>query len=85
MPSTSASRLRVYLGPESESAAATATSLRPAAETTTVPFGEVLPLLADAFQSRRMWLEDFDDDDITISSDLYEVLLAFEHYRRPSA
>ena len=38
----SASRLRVYLGPESESAAATATSLRPAAETTTVPLGEVL-------------------------------------------
>ena len=81
----STSRLRVYLGPESESAAATATSLRPADETTTVPLGEVLPLLADAFQSRRMWLEDFDDDDITISSDLYEVLLAFEHYRRPSA
>ena len=25
------------------------------------------------------------DDDITISTDLYEVLLAYQHFRRPSA
>ena len=28
---------------------------------------------------------DFTDDEITISADLYEVLLAYQYYRRPSA
>ncbi len=51
----------------------------------TVSVGEVLPLLADALASRRTWLRDFEDDDITISADLYEVLTAYRHFRRPSA
>ncbi|OHB78267.1 MAG: hypothetical protein A2W31_04675 [Planctomycetes bacterium RBG_16_64_10] len=51
----------------------------------TLPVGEILPLLADAVHSRRTWLRDFADDDLTISTDLYEVLLAYQHYRRPSA
>jgi hypothetical protein len=51
----------------------------------TVPLEEVLPLLADAILSQRTWLHDFEDDKITISTDLYEVLLAYRHYRRPSA
>ena len=46
---------------------------------------EVLPILADAVKHRRMWLEDFQDDEITISSDLYEVLMAYQNFRRPSA
>jgi hypothetical protein len=51
----------------------------------TVPLGEIFPLLADAVRSERTWLRDFSDDEITISSDLYEVILAYQHYRRPSA
>jgi hypothetical protein len=51
----------------------------------TVSVGEVLPLLADALASRRTWLRDFEDDEITITADLYEVLLAYRHFRRPSA
>ncbi len=51
----------------------------------TVPLSEVLPLLADAVASQRTWLRDFEDDEMTISMDLYEVLLAYQHYRRPSA
>ena len=50
-----------------------------------VPLTEVLPLLADAVRSDRTWLRDFADDEVTISMDLYEVLLAYQHYRRPSA
>jgi hypothetical protein len=46
---------------------------------------DVLPLLVDAVQSERTWLRDFSEDEITISTDLYEVLLAYQHYRRPSA
>jgi len=47
--------------------------------------GEILPLLVDAAQSRRTWLRDFADEEVSISMDLYEVLLAYQHYRRPSA
>jgi len=46
---------------------------------------EVMPLLTDALQSQRTWLRDFADDEVKISMDLYEVLLAYQHYRRPSA
>ena len=42
-------------------------------------------LLADAVRNQRTWLTDFDDDPVTISTDLYEVILAYQHYRRPSA
>ena len=75
------SRLRVYFGPEDSPSAA----LVPTRNTVTVPAGEVLTLLADAADSKRVWLKDFDDDEMTISRDLYEVLLAYEHFRRPSA
>jgi hypothetical protein len=78
----SRSRLRVYFGPEHDTPAALAPA---AAKTVTVPVGEVLSLLADALESKRTWLRDFADDEMTISSDLYEVLLAYEHFRRPSA
>ena len=44
---------------------------------------EIMPLLADAVQSQRTWLRDFADDEVTISMDLYEVILAYQHYRRP--
>ena len=76
--------LRVYYGP-ADDAVPCSPQPRAARETITVPLGEVAPLLADAVQSQRTWLRDFEDDDITISMDLYEVILAYQHYRRPSA
>jgi hypothetical protein len=75
--------LRVYHGPNHETATLTQTNV--ARDTVTVPLGDVLHLLADAVASRRTWLEDFQNDEVTISSDLYEVILAYQHYRRPSA
>lgn len=72
-----ANRLRVYVGPEEAAVQAE--------HTVTLPLSELLPLLADAYRSQRTWLRDFDDDAITISSDLYEVALAYQHLRRPSA
>lgn len=77
--------LRVYYGPQDDSASVGVAEHRPQSETVTVPLTDVLPLLADAVQSHRTWLSDFSDDEITISMDLYEVLLAYQHYRRPSA
>ena len=50
-----------------------------------VTLGDILPLLADAVASNRTWLTDFADDEITITSDLHEVLQAYRHFRRPGA
>lgn len=78
------SNLKIYRGPAEKQAA-----VRPASKnqptTVTVELSEVLPLLADAVASRRTWLTDFEDDQITISADLYEVLLAYQYYRHPAA
>jgi hypothetical protein len=79
------SRLRVYYGPPSESRTQVSTQQNGRKETVSVPLGEILPMLADAVQSNRTWLSDFGDDEVTISNDLYEVILAYQHYRRPSA
>ena len=78
------SQLRVYYGPQSDAAAAI-TGARDTKETVSVPLGEILPLLADAVRSERTWLTDFEQDEVTISTDLYEVILAYQHFRRPSA
>jgi hypothetical protein len=78
-----ACHLRVYHGPQEETEKVGVTETR--RDTVTVPLMDVLPLLADAMQSQRTWVRDFSDDEITISMDLYEVLLAYQHYRRPSA
>jgi hypothetical protein len=73
--------LRVYFGPEEkESPVRPGGDLLPRQQVT-VPLGEVLPALADATNMRRAWLRDFDDDDVTISTDLYEVLLAYQELR----
>ena len=78
------SNLRIYRGPaENETAVRPASKKTPA--TVTVDLSEVLPLLADAVASRRTWLSDFEDDQITISADLYEVLLAYQYFRHPAA
>ncbi len=79
----SAVHLRLYTGP-SEAA-------DPEPETsrgytpTTVLLADVLPLLADAYEARRTWLRDFEDEELTISADLYEVILTYQFHRRPSA
>lgn len=78
------SQLRIYYGPQTETGAELAEINEPR-DTVAVPLGEIFPLLADAVRSERTWLRDFENDEITISSDLYEVILAYQHYRRPSA
>ncbi len=81
----SPNHLRVYYGPQEETATLSTTPDQAAKDSVTVPLMDVLPLLSDAVKSERTWLRDFADDEVTISIDLYEVLLAYQHYRRPSA
>jgi hypothetical protein len=45
---------------------------------------DMLPLLAVAQRNNYLWLQDFLDDEVAVTPDLYEVLRAFR-CRRPSA
>lgn len=74
------SHLKIYRGPAEMPA-----PVQQDEDVVTVSVGEALPLIADAIASERTWLTDFENDDITISRDLYEVLSAYQYFRRPSA
>jgi hypothetical protein len=49
-----------------------------------VRLADLLPLVALAHRKNYLWLQDFLDDEVRISPDLYEVLQAFQE-TRPSA
>jgi hypothetical protein len=50
-----------------------------------VSLGDLLPLLSMAKKHNYLWLQDFLDDEVTVTPDLYEVLRAFGYYHRPPA
>ncbi len=50
-----------------------------------VSLGDLLPLLSMAKKHHYLWLQDFLDDEVSITPDLYEILRAFSYYHRPSA
>jgi hypothetical protein len=73
-----ATNLRVYPSPlETE-------ELETQEATIPVTLGDLLPLVALAQRKNYLWLQDFLDDEVTITADLYEVLRAFR-CNRPSA
>jgi len=73
--------LRVFFGPNESELPATL----PMERNVTLSLGEILTPLLDAVRNNRTWVRDFADEQITISTDLHEMLLAYEHFRRPSA
>lgn len=46
-----------------------------------VRLGELTRILGEAAQWDRSWIEDFSEDEIQVSSDLYEVLSAYLRMR----
>ncbi|HYT95061.1 MAG TPA: hypothetical protein VEL76_40465 [Gemmataceae bacterium] len=52
--------------------------------TVRVSLRDLLPLVALAQRRNYLWLQDFLDDEVCITADLYEILRAFRSYR-PSA
>jgi hypothetical protein len=52
--------------------------------TVRVSLGDLLPLVTLAQRHNYLWLRDFLDDEVCITSDLYEVLRAFRCYRPPA-
>lgn len=71
-------RLRVYPSPR---AFANPEKPEPAVR---VSLQDLLPLVALAQRENYVWLQDFMEDEVCITEDLYEVLQAFRRYR-PSA
>lgn len=51
------------------------------AKTVSISLGQMVPLLIDAVEKNRLWLNDFSDESVSIDADLYEVLLAYERMR----
>ena len=49
-----------------------------------IRLSDLYPLLAQAYRDSYVWLRDFEDDELLVSSDLYEVVQAFANCR-PSA
>ena len=85
MESMAMSHLRVFHGPEDTAQTTSVAEESDRRHEVSVPLRDVLTTLADAVHSNRGWVRDFENDEITISTDLYEVILAYQHYRRPSA
>ena len=47
-----------------------------------VQLGDILPALTDALLSQRVWIRDFSEDKISISKDLYEIIMAYQRLKR---
>ena len=50
-----------------------------------IRLSDLLPLLALAKKNNYLWLQDFLNDEVTVTSDLYDVLRAFRAGQRTSA
>jgi hypothetical protein len=71
--------LRVFPHPEEE-------EIRAEVDSPGVPVRlvDLYPLLAQAYRDNFVWLRDFEDEQLVVSKDLYEVVRAFSNCR-PSA
>lgn len=66
-------RLRIFTGEDDTAQEAT--------ENVTIKLGDISRALIDASRWNRTWISDFADDEIQVSSDLYEILSAYIRYR----
>lgn len=49
-----------------------------------IRLSDLYPLLSQAYRDNYTWLRDFENDEVMVSGDLYEVIRAFANIR-PSA
>ena len=70
-------RLRVFPHPEEE-------PNQDEIPVISIRLSDLYPLLAQAYRDNYTWLRDFEDDQLLVSNDLYEVVRAFSNCR-PSA
>lgn len=50
----------------------------------TIQLSQLISVLRDSVQFDRAWLDDFADDEVKVSADLYEIITAYSDMR-PSA
>lgn len=84
-PQKSTPNLRLVCGPNDMSGEANHGNVSPSSSLLPVAVRDLVPLLVDAFQTDRTWLKDFGREHIHVSADLYEILLAYQQYRRYDA
>ncbi|AMV39497.1 hypothetical protein [Planctomyces sp. SH-PL62] len=70
-------RLRLFPYPEEDHEEVEAPSIP-------IRLCDLYPLLAQAYRDNYVWLRDFENDELLVSGDLYEVIRAFSNCR-PSA
>ena len=73
-----ATRLKLYAPPTEEAEVVAEPDVR-------VRLGDLLPVAAMAQRMNFVWLKDFLDDEVAISSDLYEVMQVFGSSRPTAA
>jgi len=71
-------RLRVFPRPEAEP------HDEPHAPAVPIRLTDLYPLLAQAYRDNYVWLRDFEDEQVLVSNDLFEVVRSFTDCR-PSA
>lgn len=71
-----APHLRLYSAPDEDTE-----QPQPPAPTVRIRLRDLLPLVAVAQKNHFIWLKDFLDDEVTISEDLHDVLMAFRSTR----
>lgn len=74
-----AAQLRLYAGDfDTDESCAQEPTVR-------IRLADLLPLLAVAKKNNYLWLQDFLDDEVNVTSDLYDVLRSFSAVSRTSA
>lgn len=74
-------QLRVYYGPE-DTRSVPLSRVRDDSTTVDISLQELLDILGDAVRTNRAWTDDFRDEQVKISTDLYEVISAYGQMKR---
>ena len=71
--------LRVFRGPSTQHSCGHSDNVSEQPEgRVEVRLADIFPLLADAAAAKRTWLEDFAEDKIDISADLFDVIATYQ-------
>ena len=74
-------KLRVYFGPK-DSSSVPLCDIAGVEGKVEVPLQMFVDVLDDAVTTDRVWVKDFCDEKVIISTDLYEVITAYQKLRR---
>lgn len=78
-PTAAAATSGKRTGSEARGKPETRSDSAPQAQPPAVPIrlADLYPLLAQAYQDNYLWLQDFEEDELLVSSDFFEIVKAF--------